>query len=322
MLQSFAKAGAWCGAVVAAAAALSGCGAKSDSASGASGFTASGDGPIHIVCTTGMVADVVRNVGGEHVRVTQLMAADVDPHLYKPSPGDVSALERAEMIFYSGLHLEAEMTRIFTGMAKKKPTFAVATELERWSPDRLIKTDGDLYDPHIWFDVSLWSETVKLVADRLADFDPDHADEYLENARSYRNRLGELHQWSKQQIATIPEQQRVLVTAHDAFHYFGRAYGLQVKAIQGVSTASEASVRDVEELVAFMVENEIKAVFVETSVPDDKIHSLIEGCEQRNHSVRRGGTLFSDAMGQAGTETGTYEGMIRHNVRTIVTALK
>lgn len=303
----------------AAVALLSGCPADNG---GASAWKRSGSDPIKIVCTTGMVADLVRNVGGEQVEVTQLMGEGVDPHLYQASTGDVSALDKADLVFYSGLHLEANLVSTFESLAARKPAFAVASELERWSPGELISTGKDSHDPHVWFDVSLWSRNLKLVADRLGDYDPQHALEYAENARAYMRRLAALHEFCRRELKTIPEQQRVLVTAHDAFHYFGKAYGIEVKAIQGVTTASEASIKQVEQLADFMVQNNIKAVFVESSINPRTIEQLIAQCRSKGHQVVRGGELFSDAMGKQGTEEGTYEGMIRHNVNTIVRALK
>jgi manganese/zinc/iron transport system substrate-binding protein len=278
-----------------------------------------GQYPIKVVCTTGMVADVVRNVAGTHVEVVQLMEDGVDPHLYKARPGDVSQLSQADTVFYSGLHLEGKLADIFVRMARRKPTFPVTEQIDK---SRLLEVDGGFFDPHVWFDVSLWSETVNVVVEVMQQFDPSHADEYRNNAEAYRDRLAELHENCKTQLATIPEKQRVLVTAHDAFHYFGRAYGMEVKAIQGVSTDSEAGVQKINELVDFLVKRNIKAVFVETSVPKRNIRSLIEGCKARNHTVTIGGELFSDAMGKPGTPEGTYVGMIHHNVKTIVEALK
>ena len=278
-----------------------------------------GQYPINIVCTTGMVADVVRNVAGTHVEVVQLMEDGVDPHLYHARPGDVSRLSQADIVFYSGLHLEGKLADLFDNMASRKPTFPVTEQIDK---SRLLEFHDDFFDPHVWFDVSLWSETVNVVVEAMEQFDPSHADEYRNNAEVYRGRLAELHEYCKTRIATIPEEQRVLVTAHDAFQYFARAYGMEVKAIQGVSTDSEASLKKINELVDFLVKRNIKAVFVETSVPERNIRSLIEGCKARNHTVKIGGELFSDAMGKPGTPEGTYVGMIHHNVKTIVDALK
>lgn len=315
--------------MVLAAALIAGCGAAGGTASygesaeetGSAALDArfSGAYPIHAVCTTGMVADIVRNVGGPHVEVTALMGEGVDPHLYKATPRDVSLLNGADAIFYSGLHLEGKMSDIFVRLARRKPTVAVTDTIDR---SLLLEIPGGLHDPHVWFDVSIWSEAAAWAAESLEQFDPPHAEDYQHNVAAYRSELAELHQDCRREIATIPERQRVLVTAHDAFHYFGRAYGIDVKAIQGVSTASEASVKEINELVDYVVAHNIKAVFVETSVNERNIESLIAGCAAQAHHVRKGGSLFSDAMGRPGTPQGTYIGMVRHNVETIVNALK
>ena len=281
--------------------------------------TFAGDYPIDVVCTTGMVADLVRRVGGEHVRVTALMGEGVDPHLYKPVPGDVRRLGEADLVFYSGLHLEGKMSDVFVRLARRKPTFAVT---EYVPEEKVLETEEGAYDPHLWFDVSLWSEAVAVVRDVLAGFDPKHAGDYEKNAAAYREELAGLHAYAKEQIATIPKGRRVLVTAHDAFRYFGRAYDIEVKGIQGISTEAEASVAEVNALVNFIVERGIKAVFVETSVSDRNMRALLEGAARKGHKVEIGGTLYSDAMGKEGTPEGTYVGMVRHNVDTIVRALK
>jgi manganese/zinc/iron transport system substrate-binding protein len=281
--------------------------------------TYAGHYPIAAVCTTGMVADLVRNVGGERVKVTQLMRSGVDPHLYKASPGDINQLNRADVIFYSGLHLEGKMADLFVGMARRKPTFAVT---EYIPPERILEDREGAHDPHLWFDVSLWREAAGVVRDVLKAFDPQHADEYQTRADAYQAELANLHEYAKTQLATIPKERRALVTAHDAFRYFGRAYDLEVKGIQGISTESEAGVREINALVDFLVKRKIKAVFVESSVSDRNVKALLEGCAARGHTVTVGGELFSDAMGQEGTPEGTYVGMVRHNVDTIVKALK
>lgn len=279
----------------------------------------SGNYPIRAVATTGMVADLVRNIGGDRVAVTQLMSAGVDPHLYKASPGDVAALDSADIIFYSGLHLEGKMTDVFVRMARRKPTFAVTESVPE---GRVLETTDGAFDPHLWFDVKLWSDAAEAVVEALITFDPPHADEYRQRADTYRQELVDLDEYARAQLATIPKSQRVLVTAHDAFRYFGRAYDVEVRGIQGISTESEAGVREVNELVKFLVDRKIKAVFVESSVSDKNVRALIEGCAANRHTVVVGGELFSDAMGDAGTPEGTYPGMLRHNVDTIVKALK
>jgi manganese/zinc/iron transport system substrate-binding protein len=275
--------------------------------------------PIEIVCTTGMVADLARNIGGEHVRITSLMGPGVDPHLYKSSPADVGLLNRADMICYSGLHLEGKLSDLLKRMQHKKPTLAVA---EGIAADKLLSDENGIRDPHVWFDVSLWSEAAGAVQTALSQFDPDHAADYAAACEKYQTELAALHQKVLDDLAVIPPEQRVLVTAHDAFHYFGKAYGVEVRGIQGISTDSEASISEVGKLVSFLTDRKIKAVFVETSVADQNIQSLLEGCAARGHTVTIGGTLYSDAMGDEGTPEGTYVGMVKHNVKTIVGALK
>ena len=283
------------------------------------GRTYRGDGPIEVVCTTGMVADVVRNVGGGHVDVRSLMGEGVDPHLYKASPGDIGALAGADAVFYSGLHLEGKMTDIFARMSRSKPTVALAGGID---PQRLLETSGGQVDPHVWFDVALWAATADVVRDALAAFDPPHADAYAANAERYREELVTLDQEVRSVMAEIPEGRRVLVTAHDAFGYFGRAYNVEVRGIQGISTESEAGVREINDLVAFLDRRRVPAVFVESSVSDRNVRALVEGCRARGHDVAIGGQLYSDAMGKSGTPEGTYPGMVRHNVQTIAEALR
>ncbi len=280
--------------------------------------TFSGDGPIRVVGTTGMVGDLAARVGGPHVKVTTLMGEGVDPHLYKASPGDIRQLSDADIVFYSGLHLEGKMADILERMADRKPTHAVA---EGIPADRVLRAAAGTPDPHLWFDVALWSEGLATIADALATFDPPHADEYHANATAYRAELTSLDDEVRDRLATIPDATRVLVTAHDAFHYFGRAYNIEVKAIQGISTESEAGVREINDLVDYLAQHTIPAVFIESSVSDRNIRALVEGCRARGHEVVIGGQLYSDAMGKPGTPEGTYPGMVRHNVETIVNAL-
>jgi len=281
--------------------------------------TYAGAYPIKAVATTGMVADLVRHVGGERVAVEQLLAADVDPHTYKATSGDVSKIGGADIVFYSGLHLEGKMGEVFERMGRRIPTIGVAEHLDT---KQVLENEEKAHDPHVWFDVSLWSQAAGVVRDALAKFDPPHAAEYQARAEAYRAELAKLHVYARDRLATIPKEQRVLVTSHDAFRYFGRAYAIEVKGIQGISTESEASVKDIAELVKFISQRKVKAVFVETSVNQRNMLSLLEGCKANGHELVIGGELFSDAMGKAGTPEGTYVGMIRHNVDTIVQALK
>lgn len=274
--------------------------------------------PIKVVCTTGMVADIVRHVGGPHVEVSFLINGD--PHLFESSLSDQSALNRADIDFYSGMGLEGKMADTLSRLAARRPTFAVTNGLP---DDRKLSAAHGHVDPHVWFDVALWSLAVQYVGDVMVQFDPPHADDYRRNTAAYREELAQLHAECKQRLAAIPRPQRVLVTAHDAFEYFGKAYDIEVKAIQGISTESEAGVKEINALVDFIVERKIKAVFVESTVSPRNIEALREGCRARGHEVAQGGELFSDAMSdKPGTPEATYAGMVRHNVETIVKALK
>lgn len=275
----------------------------------------------HIVCTTGMVADIVRQVVGELATVENLMGEGVDPHLYKPTRGDLLKLAKADVIFYSGLLLEGRMIETFERAKKSgKPIFAVTSSLDH---NTLLIPEGSRGhpDPHVWMDVSAWSKAVDVVTDSLSIFDNANAQTFDANAKVYKTKLLKLHQYAVTAASTIPQQQRTLITAHDAFNYFGRAYGLNVLGIQGLSTESEAGLDDINKLVDFIVSNKIKAVFIETSVSDKNIRALIEGAKVRHHDVIIGGKLFSDAMGQSRTYEGTYIGMLDHNITTIVRAL-
>lgn len=276
-------------------------------------------GKLKVTVTTGMIADIVRNVGGDHVEVMALMGSGVDPHLYKASEGDIAKLSEAQMIFYNGLHLEGRMADIFVRMAAQKPTVPVAEGIDQ---SLLLETSEQTEDPHIWFDVSLWMKATEVVRDRLGQTDPAHKADYEKNAAAYLAELKALDDYARTQLATVPKAQRVIVTAHDAFSYFGRAYDVEVMGLQGISTAAEYGLNDVQRLVDVLVERKIKAVFVESSVPKRSIEALVEGAKAKGHTVRIGGELFSDAMGAAGSPEGTYVGMVRHNVDTIVGALK
>lgn len=274
-----------------------------------------------VVCTTGMVADIVREVGGERVTVECLMGQGVDPHLYKPTRDDAQKLMKADVIFYSGLMLEGRMADVFAKVARGgKPVYAVTEGLEE---ENLLEPEGfeGHWDPHVWMDVRAWMKAVDVVAEALAEQDAEGAEKYRENARRYRAELKSLDEYVRGVIASIPESQRVLVTAHDAFHYFSRAYGIEVRGVQGISTDSEAGVRDINALVDFLVDRKVGAIFVESSVSDKNMKALIEGARSRGHEVAIGGELFSDAMGAPGTYEGTYIGMIDHNATRIARAL-
>ncbi|KOY14031.1 manganese transporter [Paenibacillus xylanivorans] len=284
--------------------------------------TGDSEGKVKVTATTGMIADVAREVGGAYVDVTGLMGPGVDPHLYKASQGDIRKLEQAKVVFYNGLHLEGKMTDILEKMSKSKTVTAVT---EKIPVDELRSgkdTGGTEYDPHVWFDVSHWMHAAEAMRDTLVEADPEHAEEYKTQAEQYLTKLEALDTEVREKIQEIPEASRVLVTAHDAFGYFGQAYGMKVMGLQGISTAAEYGARDVSELRDYLVDNNIKAVFVESSVPAKAMEAIIAGAAEKGHTVSIGGELFSDAMGAEGTEEGTYIGMIRHNTQTIVEALK
>lgn len=277
--------------------------------------------PFKVTATVGMITDIVAQVAGEHAEVEGLIGEGIDPHLYAPSRADVKALREADIIFYNGLMLEGKMADVFTKMARKGKKVYAVTEAVQTSGDFVILDDSDHYDPHIWMDVSGWIRAVEGVRDVLIEFDPSHKDDYSERSAAYLELLGYLDAFARETIGTIPAGQRVLVTAHDAFGYMARAYGLEVRGIQGITTEAKAGLRDVEGLVTFLVERKIPAVFVESSVPRKSVEALIEGAQARGHEVEVGGELFSDAMGQEGTYRGSYVGMIDHNVSTIARAL-
>lgn len=279
------------------------------------------DGKLDVVATTGMIADIASVIGGDRLRVVSLMGPGVDPHLYKATKGDVDQLEKADLILYNGLFLEGKMADVFESMGGRVPTIAVAESIDSALLRHAAEFQGHP-DPHVWFDVALWSQVVARVGQELAVRDSVNAGFYQEQTSRYLDSLAVLDLWVKSEIQTIPQEHRVLVTAHDAFGYFGLAYGLEVRGLQGISTVTEAGLYDVTAMVDILVSRQVPAVFVESSVPRKAIEAVVEGCRDRGHEVRIGGELFSDAMGQAGTPEGTYLGMVRHNVRTITQALR
>lgn len=275
---------------------------------------------IRVVTTIGMITDIAQNVGGERVSVTGLMGPGIDPHLYKASEGNVSSLSEADVIFYNGLHLEAKMGEVLEQMGSRIKTVAVTSGIAESLLLSPTEFEG-AHDPHIWFDVALWMKAVAVVRDTLIEVDPGSADLYRANAEEYLASLEELQAYVKEQTARVPERQRVLITAHDAFNYFGNAYGFEVRGLQGISTATEAGTGDVQDLAEFIAVNEIPAIFVESSVPVRNVEAVQAAVQAKGFEVSIGGELFSDAMGNPGTEEGTYTGMVRHNVDTIVAAL-
>ncbi len=290
---------------------------------GAAGVTSSyAQEKIKAVTTIGMVADLVRQVGGDHVEVDQLMGPGIDPHLYKPTATDASRLSKADVVFYSGLMLEGRMGDLFARLARTGKKVYATTETVPL--DQLLEPAefAGHYDPHIWFDVSMWAETVPTIIKGLSEFDPANKATYEKNGADLMARLAKLDEWCKDTAAQLPEAQRILVTSHDAYNYFGRAYGFKVVGLQGVSTVSEAALADMASLADFIKKQGVKAIFVESSVNPAAIRRVSE-----DSGVKIGGELFSDAMGETGQQksgfdVGTYEGMVRYNLTTIVNALK
>ena len=274
-----------------------------------------------VVCTTGMIADLARGIGGDRIAVTGLMGPGVDPHYYKASQGDIERLGKADLILYNGLFLEGKMEEIFAKMARKKRVIAVTEPVPEERLRRPAEFDGN-YDPHIWFDVSLWRQTIPLVVDNLAAIDPAGAEEFRRRGEAYTAELEQLHAWVAVQVGQIAAAHRVLVTAHDAFGYFGQAYDIEVVGLQGISPVAEYGVNDVSRMVDLIVERGVKAIFVESSVPQRSINAVKEGCLARGHEVKIGGTLYSDAMGEPGSAADTYIGMVRTNVNTLGAALR
>ena len=274
-----------------------------------------------IVTTTGMIGDAVKNLVGDSAEVISLMGPGVDPHLYKATQGDLERLQQADVIVYNGIHLEGKMSEILEKIATKKIVIAMGDGISK-EKLRMLDAKAQVYDPHIWFDVALWKEAVAAMAKTLATKQPTLATTINKNSVDYLTQLDSLHIEVKAKMASIPKAQRVLITAHDAFGYFGLAYDTEVKGLQGISTVSDFGLNDVTQLVNLIVERKIKSVFVETSVSDQSIKAVLDGCRQKAHNISIGGTLFSDAMGAADTPEGTYQGMVRKNVATIVAALK
>lgn len=281
-----------------------------------------GEGKIRVVTTTTMVTDLVKQVGGDKVNVEGLMGAGVDPHLYKALASDITKLQRADVLFYNGLLLEGKMQDVFAKMARTKKHVYPITEAI--PPERLLEPPefSGHYDPHVWFEVPLWSMCVETVVKGLAEFAPAHKDYFEKQGKAVQAKMQQLHQWAVKRAAELPMEQRILITSHDAFNYFGRAYGFQVVGLQGISTVEEANMASMVQMVEFIKKKNVKAVFVESSVAQQAIRRI-----SQDAGVKIGGELFSDAMGtpgqiEKGYDLGTYEGMVKHNLNTIVDALK
>lgn len=275
---------------------------------------------LKVVTTTSMLTDLVKNIGGDLIEVNGLMGAGVDPHLYKASEGDVSKLYNADVIFYNGLHLEGKLVEVFDKMGSTKMTIALGEYLNK---EDLIGSEyfASNYDPHVWFNIQFFKQFGEKVTQTLVDKDPKNAESFRANNTAYQKQLDELETEIRATIETLPKEKRILVTAHDAFNYFGKEYGFNVVGLQGISTATEAGVQDVQRLSEFIIEYKVKAIFIESSVPRRTIEALQQAVLSKNHDVIIGGSLYSDALGNAGTVEGTYIGMFKANVNTIVEAL-
>lgn len=280
------------------------------------------NGKYNIVTTTTLVGDLVKNIGGENFNVTSLMGPGVDPHVYKASAGDVTRMQEADMVIYNGLHLEGKMGDVFEEIeGSEKLILAVSKDIDEEELLDFITNPGN-FDPHIWFDVGLWKESAKTVSEGLKELDTENSSEYEKNLENYLKELDDLEIYIKNRIEELPEEKRILVTAHDAFSYFGRAYNFQVKGLQGISTTTEAGTSDVRELADFIVENKVKAIFVESSVPRKSIEALQEAVNSRGFAVEIGGELYSDSTGDGGTPEETYIGTFKANIDTIIDGLK
>jgi manganese/zinc/iron transport system substrate-binding protein len=278
------------------------------------------DARLSVVATTGMIADTARRIAGDAAEVRALMGPGVDPHAYRQTRTDILAMTRADLVLWNGLYLEAQMEDFFADLGRRTTVRAVGEAVEL---EKRIAHDSyaDRFDPHVWMDPALWRDVALAVRDAMSEAAPEHADTFTANAEGFLTELDALTAYSTRVLASVPEGKRVLVTAHDAFNYFGRAYGFEVIGIQGISTESEAGLNRVTELVNVLVDRGIGSVFVESSVSDRSVRALIEGAGARGHEVGIGGELFSDAMGAPGTYEGTYIGMIDHNVTMIAAGL-
>nr|WP_083849140.1 zinc ABC transporter substrate-binding protein [Bacillus timonensis] len=276
------------------------------------------DESIEVVTTIAQIGEPMQIIGGDRVNVTSLMGPGVDPHLYQATQGDISKLQNADIIFYSGLNLEGRMGEIFVKLRESKPILAIGDSIGK---ERLLKDEGGAIDPHIWFDLDIWKDALESATEELKQYSPENASYFEENKQAYFKKIDELKAEATSKMSKIPKEQRVLVTAHDAFGYFGRMYDIEVVGLQGLSTEDEVGISDIQSTVDLLLENKIPSVFVETSINQNSINAVIEGAAKKGLDVTLGGELFSDAMGKAGTEEGTYLGMYRHNVNTVYDGL-
>lgn len=278
-------------------------------------------GKLKVVATTGMLYDAVLNIAGDKVESEAIMGPGVDPHLYKATQGDLAKFKQADVIIYNGILLEGKLTEVLEKLGRQQPVFSVGDAIPT---TMLLSAVGyaDAYDPHVWFDVSRWKMVVAEISSALCKVDSANTVSYQENTATYLSKLDSLNDFVKTRIQEIPSDQRILITAHDAFGYFGDAYGMKVEGLQGISTVADFGLKDIANIIDTIIENNIKAIFVETSVSEKSINAVIVGCREKGHDVKIGGYLYSDAMGEFGTVEGTYIGMFKKNVNTIVEALK
>lgn len=275
----------------------------------------------HVVATTGMLYDAVLNIAQDKVTAEAIMGPGVDPHLYKATQGDLSKFNKADLIVFNGILLEGKMSDILTKLGRQKPVVAAAESVPKSMLRSAVGYD-DAFDPHVWFDVKRWKYVIRSINEALIQLDSTNQEFFNRNTDAYLQKLDSLDAFVEERITEIPEDQRILVTAHDAFEYFGDGYGMRVEGLQGISTVADFGLKDIADIIDLIIENKIKAIFVETSVSEKSINAVVTGCREKGHEVKIGGYLYSDAMGEFGTEEGTYIGMFKKNVETIVEALK
>ena len=277
-------------------------------------------GPLHIVTTTGIIEDCVKQIVGDSAEVSAIMGPGTDPHIYKPTPGDIDLLEDADVIVCNGLHLEGKMAELLDNYAKEKPVLKVSDGID---PRNLIELEdfSGTYDPHIWFDTKTWMQGIKYIGEELGKIDSLSANYYAANFELYRKEIDKLDTWVAETLNEIDSTKRVLITSHDAFSYFGRRYGIEVRGIQGISTLSEVGLKEISDMVDFVIDRKIMAIFVETSTSDKTAQSIVDGCKAKKYEVQLQGPLYSDALGEPDSEGGTYIGMIRSNVDMILHGL-
>lgn len=278
-------------------------------------------GPLHIVCTTGIIEDCLTHIAGDSAEVSSIMGPGTDPHIYKPTPGDIEMMDEADVIVSNGLHLEGKMADMLEKYSQEKPVLVLADGLE---DEDIIKSADfqDAQDPHIWFDTDTWMKGMKYLAVELGKLDSNAANYYMDNWSDYNDEIQDLNAWVNAELGQINGESKILVTSHDAFSYFGRKYEMEVKGIQGISTLSEVGLKEVSDMVDFMIDHKIRSLFTETSTSDKTAQSIVDGCKAKNFKVDINGPLYADALGEPDSDAGTYIGMIKANVTAIVEGLK